>query len=414
MRVALIEFEYPPDTATGGIGFYTYQVARALTKRGHTVEVFAGALDRLGTTDDDGVLVHRICKDAAEFSAMAGDAFLNRHLTSRFDVLEGSELTAPARHAVRLVPDIPLVVRLHGPSFKLRTMSMPAMPLMVRLRNLAGALRRGHLPFWYTTQSDRIERDHARSADIIAATSNAVGQLAARRWRLDRRRVVASPLPFTPNPALLEITPGGDSRTVTFVGHVSVSKGMVDLIEAMAVVMSRDQHVRLRVVGGIGPSPEPGKDMRQHIHERMRNWLDRIDIVGPVPNEKMAQIYRHTDIMVLPSHWDTFPLVCLEAMAAARAIIGTRVGGIPEILNERSSAPAGVVTSPFSPGALARAILSLVDDSKNRIELGIRARQRLLTTYSLELALQTQEMCYERAIAERNGSVRHGPIAAFG
>jgi glycogen(starch) synthase len=287
------------------------------------------------------------------------------------------------------------------------------MPL-TRIRSLAGALRRGQLPFLYTNPSDRIERDHARSADIIAATSNAVGQLAARRWSLDRRRIVPSPLPFIPNPSLLEIPPGGDSRTVTFVGHLSISKGLVELIDAMGIVMSRDKRIRFQFVGRAGQSPEPGKDMHQYINERMINCLDRIDILGPIPNGEMARIYRHTDIMVLPSHWDTFPLVCLEAMAAARAIIGTRVGGIPEILNEGSTAPAGVVTSPFSSRALARAILSLVDDSENRIELGTRARQRLLTTYNREHALRTQEMCYERAIAERSGSVRNGPIAAFG
>jgi glycogen synthase len=406
MKIALIEFEYPPDTATGGIAAYTFEAAQALTKRGHTVEVFAGAHERIGSFATAGVLVHRICRETRGFYLQAGEAFAARHREVHFDVLEGAELTAPARHAVCLVPDIPLVVRLHGPSFKMRSMSMPVMKVKDRLRKMAGALRRGHFPFWWKQKIDHIEREHARTADIIAATSKAVGEIATQRWKLDPHRVVVSPLPIFPDSSLLAIPAGGGSHTVTFIGHLGVGKGLLELIEAMAQIMPQNEKLRFQLVGRIGQSPEAGKDMRQYIGERLRAWAERVEVVGPITRQEMARIYQRTDILVLPSHWDTFPVVCLEAMAAGRAIVGARTGGIPEMLDEGGAAPAGVVVPPFKSAPLAEALLRLAADAPRREELGTKARQRLLTTYNLELSLEIMESCYHRAIAARNGRVR--------
>ena len=60
MKIALISYEYPPDTAYGGIATYVEQAARMLSERGHYVEVFAGSERRAQSSDESGILTHRI------------------------------------------------------------------------------------------------------------------------------------------------------------------------------------------------------------------------------------------------------------------------------------------------------------------------------------------------------------------
>ena len=117
MKIAFISYEYPPDTAYGGIATYIHQAAKMLSRRGHHVEVFAASPFRSGTEDEDGLLVHRICeKRQKNFFGPIAQIFADRHAEVEFDVLEGPEYSADASEAVRLVPDIPLVIKLHTPS----------------------------------------------------------------------------------------------------------------------------------------------------------------------------------------------------------------------------------------------------------------------------------------------------------
>ena len=405
MKIAFIEFEYPPDTAKGGIATYTWEASRALTKRGHYVEVFAGSKDHVGSALYDGVMVHRIDPNPVDFVVQAGCAFKSRNEEIGFDVLEGAELKAPAREAIRLVPEMPLVVRLHVPTFKLLTMSDPALNFVQRVRVLAGNIRRGRMtpPEWVAVE--RIEREHAGRADVIAATSGAVGELVRHRWKLDPTRMIVSPLPFSPDPALLEIPPGSVGNTVTFVGHVCVGKGMVELVDAMQVVMAQKPMVNLNLVGNIGSSPTPHVDMRKYVLDRLGKFASRIRIDGPVPRHRMQEVFRETDILVLPSHWDTFPVACLEAMAAARAIVGTTSGGMTEMLDGGS---AGKLVPPFQFRRLASAILEFVDNLALRAEMGDRARRRVLTEFGVERTVLIQEKCYMRAIETKRRGVSQG------
>jgi glycogen synthase len=400
MKIAFIEFEFPPDTAKGGIAAYTWETARALTKRGHVVEVFAGAKGRTGSFLDDGIMVHRVSDDPTSFFLKAGHAFFARNEVARFDVLEGSELTAPAREAVRLVPYMPLVVRLHGPSFKLRSMSMPAMKMADRFRIFTGALRRGERPFWWKNANDRIEAAHAHRADVIAVTSKTVGDLICRHWRVNPQKMISSPLPFSPSPALLDIQPVSSGHAVTFVGHLCVGKGLVELVDAMRRVMERNHSITLNLVGQVGAAPDHTTgDMRDFILKHLSRFGERISIPGPISRKEIPEIFRRTDILVLPSHWDTFPVACLEAMAAGRAIIGSTSGGMAEMLD---NGRAGILVPPFRSKVLADAILRLAEDAVLRESFGIEARRRVCTFYSIERTLDIQERCYKNAIEERS------------
>jgi glycosyltransferase involved in cell wall biosynthesis len=96
---------------------------------------------------------------------------------------------------------------------------------------------------------------------------------------------------------------------------------------------------------------------------------------------------RNVDVLVQPSRADNLPLAVLEAMARGVPVIGTRVGGIPELIGDGET---GMVVPPESPTALASALDTLARDPERRIMLGKQGRKRIAGRFSAgEIARQT-------------------------
>ncbi|HEY9662244.1 MAG TPA: glycosyltransferase, partial [Allocoleopsis sp.] len=186
MKIAFISYEYPPDTALGGIATYVAQAARMLTQRGHHVEIFAAGIDHCETRVEAGIVVHRITTpQRAAFAAEIAPIFASRHHTVHFDILEATDIDAPAHHIMQAVPDIPLVVKLHTPTFLVNEISQVKPSLPQKLRWHLGTLRRGQRPkpypcFQYNPALD-VERFQAVHADGIAAPSTAIGEVLKNR-----------------------------------------------------------------------------------------------------------------------------------------------------------------------------------------------------------------------------------------
>ena len=189
MKIAFISYEYPPDTAYGGIATYVDQAARMLSERGHYVEVFAGSERRAQSSDENGILTHRILEhDPAGFAEPAGRAFAERHRTIHFDVIEGPEYFADARGAIARVPDVPLVVKLHTPSRVLLRLNYYERSLPRRIWLFAWGLGHGYRPTWGyapeieghrvdVSRRDATERAHAYDADEMSSASQSLGAM---------------------------------------------------------------------------------------------------------------------------------------------------------------------------------------------------------------------------------------------
>jgi glycosyltransferase involved in cell wall biosynthesis len=107
----------------------------------------------------------------------------------------------------------------------------------------------------------------------------------------------------------------------------------------------------------------------------------------------MAGAFASLDVLVQPSRADTLPLSVLEAMAAGLPVVGTRVGGIPE---EVEDGVTGFVVEPENPSALAAALDSLAGDATRRRELGEAGRSRAAEKFSAEgVARRTVELYRE-------------------
>jgi len=200
------------------------------------------------------------------------------------------------------------------------------------------------------------------------AVSRALADYLVHQCRLpaSRVRVVANGIDTARfAPAAFATPRSAPGPTVGVLTRLDARKGLPYLLQAMAQIRSDFPNARL-LIGGDG---EDRSALEQEA--RSLGLTGRVEFVGAVSDS--ADFYRRLDLFVLPSLDEAFGLVLLEAMAAGLPVVGTRVGGIPEILEDGSQ---GLLVAPADSQALARAIRELCGDPLRQRQMGERACQQ--------------------------------------
>ena len=421
MKIAYISYEYPPDSAFGGIATYVHQAARTMTAKGWDVEVFASSGSRAESLVEDGVLVHWIPEtNRLKFATSAGEAFYRRHRAIHFDVLEGPEYNADARVAKSLVPSIPLVVKLHTPSRLIAELSgslaakQPIQPLQVaagiikapyRIARYLARCALGRSHFYakgvleaargYRTQIDAMEAHHAREAQIVAPPCTDLCDWAADRWAIPRERIRLTPHPYEAREAFLGLVPRSDRFTVGFVGRVERRKGVETLFRAIPNICRQVPEARFLFAGAVQQHAESGLPYDQWAQGILGEYASRVTFLGTTVLADMHKVYDQIDVCVFPSLWENFPNVCLESMAAGRAIVASNAGGMREML---TPGKCGLLVPPAEPDAIATAVVSLLRQPTERVRMGLAARQRVLDAYNYDTIGKMMEETYRDAI----------------
>ncbi len=155
-------------------------------------------------------------------------------------------------------------------------------------------------------------------------------------------------------------------KIATFIGRIEMSsmwKGIDQLIPAMALVIKKIPDAQLKLVGG-GDALEYYKNMAKEY-----GVGDNVIIAGPKYANELVDVYKDTNLVVLPSTSDSeaFSVTLVESMASGRPIIGTNIGGTPQvIINEKN----GLLIEPKNPVALADAIVKILSNPQYAQTLG--------------------------------------------
>jgi glycosyltransferase involved in cell wall biosynthesis len=164
-----------------------------------------------------------------------------------------------------------------------------------------------------------------------------------------------------------------------------------------ALGMLAPQRPNLRFVV-VGDGPERGS------LERLADELGVPTLfLGHRPNDEVPDLIAAMDVLVLSSRFEGMPLALLEWMAAGKAIVASRVGGIPSIVEHEQEA---ILVPPRDHVAFAHEIARLLDDPFECRRLGEAARQRQRAQFRFQRALDLIEALYERLYAEAVAGVR--------
>jgi glycosyltransferase involved in cell wall biosynthesis len=167
-------------------------------------------------------------------------------------------------------------------------------------------------------------------------------------------------------------------------------KGVQYLVEAVRdLTLEHEIHVV-----GDGPYLRELKSRAAGCRPRIvfEGWLDNA-------SERLSELYRTSEIFVLASDAENFPVSLLEAMSARLAIVTTRGTGCQEVVGD-----AAVLVPPRDPRALRDALLSLTTAPARSRQLGAAARERLTQTFGWKGIAQRHIALYRRAVARNDGT----------
>lgn len=156
-----------------------------------------------------------------------------------------------------------------------------------------------------------------------------------------------------------------------FVGQLDERKGVESLIRAFCRVALKNNSVHLMLVG-----EGPLKTRLEKISGKFRNRVHFTGFRNDIEN-----FMKTIDVLVLPSLWEGFGIVLIEAMAAGKPVITTKISNMPEIVSHLKD---GLLVPPSDDSALADAMMLLIKNQAMRKKMGIRGRQKVMRQFTLK------------------------------
>ena len=177
-----------------------------------------------------------------------------------------------------------------------------------------------------------------------------------------------------------------------FVGQLDERKGLGVLLTAFRDIMQALPTARLVIVGR-GP-------LQEMIESEIATHGWEQAIILPGFEDDIASVMQAIDVLLLPSYWEGFGIVLIEAMAAGKPAISTATSSMPEIVADGET---GFLVKPGDPEALAGRAVQLLKDATLRRRFGAAAQQRVKKMFTLDGMISRLEKLFAAEIARRRG-----------
>ncbi|MHC4202640.1 MAG: glycosyltransferase family 4 protein [Planctomycetota bacterium] len=385
MKVLVVTASYPPEI--GGIAAHCHHLCRTLASHGHRVRAVALCrnVQESSVTDEDGVEVHRL-----RWHHRIGPV---RYSAGKFRL----------RRAVAglLKKDSYDVVHIHGHGYEARaTRKLP------RRTPLVGTMHSSiYLAKAATARGRRILKRALGRLDVVTAPSTEICEVT------DSLGLPAGACVFVPNAVDTDVfRPGVDGEAlarefgvdrarpvVVCARRMAPKNGVIYFARAVKAILERHPEA-LFVFAGAG-DPEYTNEVMAVI--RQDGVLDSCRFPGVVPNDRMPGVMSLADVSVLPSLVEATSITGLESMAAGLPVVGTNVGGIPEIVSDDAQ---GLLVPPADPEALAEAVSRVLSDKGLASRLGAAARERAVKEFSWDRITARFEELYAEAASRRESA----------
>lgn len=401
MRICLLSPEYLSGPH-GGIATYTHNLAQGLTHLGHRVMVVTR-----GTGGEylDGHV--NICE--LDIPPRARLPFGNRYFGNtlaawpfiqgcksrlagvELDIVESPEWLAGGI-GIALEGKVPVIARLHT-----------HLKLVKRLNGQGWDLD--------TLMMSWMERTLMMKARRIIANSHMLAQVCARDLGLPLSRIEVLPLGidcqrFRPQESRFRARLGiGDRPLVLFSGRLEQRKGIDTLLRAFEQVTLRFPDAVLALAGASTCTAPGEKDFKGEIEQRYQAWIEtgRLRILGAIPYEELPDVYAGCELLAVPSPFEAFGMVYLEAMACGKPVIGCLTGGAPEVIQDGHT---GFLVPPSDPASLGERLIQLLGSEELRARMGIHGRDYVLENFEQSRIARRTVETYGQVLEERGGYAR--------
>jgi len=181
-----------------------------------------------------------------------------------------------------------------------------------------------------------------------------------------------------------------DGPVILFVGRLARRKNLFTLLRSMQIIINDHPDATLLIVG-------KGEKLKSILYEMARKQGIRKNVLFSdfIPERELPKYYACCNIFVMPSWHETLCHAILEAMATARPVVATKVGGVPEIVRDGEN---GFLVKPGDHIELASKILQLLEDEKVCREMGERGRAKILADHRWDKVANQTIKVYEKIL----------------
>jgi glycogen synthase len=347
-----------------------------MQRRGHQFEVVTRqwSSDQPPTDQWQGVPVHRVRFDDGTFGRLDLDEILP--LRQRVGAVKR-----------RFKADV-VHVGLTGPSLFLHNFTTGQFPApsvitlhVAPVETEFGTNKPVHEALRATTHIVAVS--HAMAAQIQRRLPELADRCSVIHNALPEPGAPPSPVPFAP-PRLL------------CVGRVTEQKGFDVAVAALPLVCEEFPDVEL-VIAGDGDASESLRELARRL-----SVSDRVRMLGWTPVEQVPGLIDSATLVLMPSRWEPFGLVALQAGQRSRACLASRVGGLPEVVRHERT---GLLLAPDQPAQWAEAIRALLRDRGRTEALGREAKRFVSREFSLTRHADAYESLYRQLAS---GDAGHG------
>lgn len=400
LRICLVSQGWPPATEAG-IARWTEAVATGLAARGHAVHVITAAAEEESVRFSGGIWIHALRPEAAGAAGpmLAHDlppniAAWNRRVWREVQAVKsfGLDLVSfPIWDLEALAclddPDIALVMSLHT----------------------TYALARPHKHEWLARplydhfmvqRMINAERRALRSVPTLLANSKAIltDIEATYGITLSPERTELAPHGTADLLAATGPAPRREAFRVLFVGRFETRKGFDLALTAAATMLGALPAAEFHFAGG-----ELDEAAHAVLAETATTALEhhpRVRFLGLLPRDDLEQAYREADVVLVPSRYESFGLVAIEAMAAGRPVVALAAGGLAEVITDGVDGRFVPDTSDAAT-EIAALLVELGSDRDACERLASGARVSFEAKYRMDHMLDAMEAAYRRALARR-------------
>lgn len=377
-------------TMHGGAETMIAQLKSGLAKKGHEVRILCGNEKGNGEKIADAEFV--TCSERLSllrpvylfnpFAIMA----LRRELRSfKPDIVHLHTISKSSPFILPLLENYPTMLTLHDHSMFDPT-RIEDVPLLEPYRETFSDyfISKPSLRFYLEKLRFWALRRFAGNVDTVLACSDFYASCARDSGIFPRVKTLHNGI------GLPAFSPIPSRQNVLFVGRLSEEKGAPVLVEAAGILSEAYPGMRVDIVGG-------GRQMRR-IKKTIRKLKlkNAVRLLGYKTSSEIAGLYRESSLVAVPSMSpDNLPTVCIEAMAAGRPIIASRIGGLPELVEHGKT---GFLVPPNDPKALAESIGRLLSDPQLMRDMGKAGREKAEREFAADTYIENTLEEYEKAI----------------
>ncbi len=388
MRVLHLSWEFPPRII-GGIASHVFDLSRALIRRGVETHVvtcnFPGAREY---ENIDGVNLHRFEAYAAGDSFLSWALRMQKNMERRgcdlinslkgVDVIHAHDwLSGVAGIGLKNLYRKPLIITMHSTEYGRRTGIHN--DLQACIHEIEGWLC---YESWRIITCSYYMRDHVSwcfhiPENKICVIPNGVDvtkfYFSFNYWEIRNRFAHES------------------EKILLFVGRLVPEKGLDVLIKALPIILGNGVNAKIVAVGE-GPQRDE--------YQRLANYYgfgNKILFTGHIDDWTLRALYRVADVVIVPSRFEPFGIVALEAMAAHCPVVASAVGGLSEIVDYEGT---GLKVPLNNPDALAWAMLRVIKDVGFKDWIVNNAYQKCLWNYNWDKIAEWTTGVYEAVLHE--------------